>query len=153
MPPHTGVMPSLLAIQTHPKYWRNPLLWMPQRWISSPSASGSSISSSDITTQLQHEQIVIPTEGTYFPWSAGPQNCPGLKFAQVEFVAVLAYLIRNHRMEIVHRPNESSAQAKERVLATTEDCDVGLLLRMRNADKIRLICKPIYATSELNECR
>ena len=142
MPPHTGVMPSLLAVQTHPKYWRDPLLWMPQRWIST-SAPSSRISSSNITSQLQQEQVIIPLEGTYFPWSAGPQNCPGLRFAQVEFVAVLAYLIRDHRMDIVHGPNESSAQAKERVLATTEDCDVGLLLRMRNADKIRLMCKPI----------
>ena len=143
MPPHTGVMPSLLAVQTHPKYWPDPLVWMPQRWISGSSTSDSSIASSSITTQLQREELITLIEGTYFPWSAGPQNCPGAKFAQVEFVAVLAYLIRDHRIEIIHGLNESSAQAKERVLATTENCDLGLLLRMRNADNIRLMCKPL----------
>ena len=140
MPPQTGVMPSLLAIQTHPEYWTDPLLWMPSRWISGSTTSDSSIPNSNFRTQLKQEEVIIPLEGTYFPWSAGPQNCLGVKFAQVEFVAVLAYLMRDHRIEIICEPNESPVQERERVLATTEDCDVGLLLRMRNAENIRLMC-------------
>lgn len=138
IPPHTGVMPSLLTVQTHPKYWQDPLLWQPSRWISSPPAPGPSGPKLDLATRIRQEAIFTPVQSTYFPWSDGPQNCPGAKFAQVEFVAVLACLIRDHRVEVVREPNESFEKARGRALATTEDCDMELLLRMRNADKVRL---------------
>lgn len=131
-------MPSLLAVQTHPKYWKDPLLWKPSRWITSSLAPGSSRLELDVTTQLRQEALFTPVQGTYFPWSDGPQNCPGAKFSQVEFVAVLARLLRDHRVGVVRAPNESSEEARKRALATTEDCDLELLLRMRNADKVQL---------------
>ena len=97
----------------------------------------------DLATQLRQEIVFIPVQSTYFPWSDGPQNCPGAKFAQVEFVAVLACLLRNHRVGVVREPNESFEKARKRALATTEDCDMELLLRMRNADKVRLEWKRV----------
>ena len=134
-------MPSLLTVQTHPKYWHDPLLWQPTRWISSPPASQSNGSESDTATRLGQEELVTPAQSTFFPWSDGPQNCPGAKFAQVEFVAVLACLLRDHRVEVVRHLNESFAKAKERALAATEDCDMELLLRMRNTDQVQLAWK------------
>ena len=132
-------MPSLLAVQTHPKYWHDPLLWQPSRWISSTSTiPGSDGSRLDLATRLRQETLFTPAQSTFFPWSDGPQNCPGLKFAQVEFVAVLASLLRDHRTEVVLEPNENPEKARKRALATAEDCDMELLLRMRNADQIRL---------------
>ena len=138
IPPHTGVMPSLLAVQTHPKYWQDPLLWQPSRWISSSLATRSDTPELDLTTRLRQEVVITPAQSTYFPWSDGPQNCPGAKFAQVEFVAVLACLLRDNRDGAVREPNENFDKARKRALATTEDCDMELLLRMRDADKIRL---------------
>lgn len=38
------------------------------------------------------EELLVPKQNTYFPWSDGPQNCPGYKFSEVEAVAVLACL-------------------------------------------------------------
>lgn len=61
----------------------------------------------------------------------------------MEFVAVLACLLRDHRVSIIHEPNESFEEAKKRALATTEDCDLELLLRMRDADKVRLAWKRV----------
>lgn len=84
---------------------------------------------------------MTPLQSTYFPWSDGPQNCPGAKFAQVESVAVLACLLWDHRVVIVPEPGESLEKAINKALATTEDCDMELLLRMRNADNVRLACK------------
>lgn len=141
IPPHTGVMPSLLAVQTHPKYWLDSLVWQPSRWISTPSAPGSPGPLPDLATRLRQETVETPVQSTYFPWSDGPQNCPGAKFAQVEFVAVVACLMRDHRVGVVREPNESFEEARQRALAATEDCDVGLLLRMCNADKVRLAWK------------
>ena len=91
-------------------------------------------------TQVDKEYLITPKQSTYFPWSDGPQNCPGAKFAQVEFVAVLACILLHCRLGIVKKPGENSAAAKARVLAATQDCNMELLLRMRDSDKIRLTC-------------
>lgn len=139
IPPHTGVMPSLLAVQTHPQYWQDPLMWQPSRWIiSSPTLE----SKTEPPTRLGQETLFIPRQSTFFPWSDGPQNCPGIKFAQVEFVAVLACLLRDHRVSILRdSAGESFEGARVRALAAVEDCDLELLLRMRDADQVRLVWK------------
>lgn len=129
-------MTSLLAIHTHPKYWSlDPLVWRPSRWISS---SGNGDVTKPITNRLEDEELLVPIKGTYFPWSDGPQNCPGKKFAQVEFVAVLARLFRDHRVQVVLNKGENFQGARERVLAVAENSEQGLLLRMRDADSVRL---------------
>ena len=131
-------MPSLLAIQTHPSNWEDPLVWKPSRWISSTSSAASDNPQSGPTGQVGQETLVTPAQSTFFPWSDGPQNCPGAKFAQVEFVAVLACLLQNHRVGVAREPGEDAEKAKKRALAATEDCDLQLLLRMRDADSVRL---------------
>ncbi len=143
IPPHTGISPSLLAVQTHPKYWSDPLLWQPSRWISPSPTEVPLDANLDLGTRLAQEMFVQPKQSTFFPWSDGPQNCPGEKFAQVEFVAVIACLLRDHRMSIVREPGESFTAARNRALATTEDCDMQLLLRMRHVDQVRLECKAV----------
>ena len=140
IPPNTGVLPSLLAIQMHPKYWNDPNSWNPSRWISQPT---SSTTKSNSNTLLSQETIVNPAPGTYFPWSDGPQNCPGTKLSQVEFVAVIVCLLQNHRVNIIREPNETSEEATKRALAVTQDRDVQLLLRMVDPDKLRLEWKTI----------
>lgn len=137
IPPRVGVTSSILGIQMHPKYWENPLHWDPSRWItSSPDPNVQA-------GQLNAEKIITPARSTFFPWSDGPQNCPGQKFSQVEFVAVLAILLRNHRVSIIQNDGESFERARERALAVTQDCDMELLLRMRNADKVRLAWRKV----------
>lgn len=140
IPPQTGVMPSLLAVHTLPQYWQDPLHWRPSRWILSSTPPPEPHLP---TTGLHSEGILTPAQSTYFPWSDGPQNCPGAKFAQVEFVAVLACILRKHRMGVVGEPNESAERAKQRALDTTQDCNMELLLRMRDADSVRLYCRGV----------
>lgn len=141
IPPNTGVMPSLLSVQTHPRYWKEPLVWKPSRWISSPAAP-----TSEIPARLQREVVHTPAKCTYFPWSNGPQNCPGAKFSQVEFVAVLACLLRDHRVDAIQNPGESFEQTRKRILATAEDVDMEMLLRMKDADRVPLVCKRVSQT-------
>lgn len=138
IPPNTGVMPSLLSVQTHPRYWKDPLVWKPSRWISGPPAP-----TSEITARFQREVVYTPAKCTYFPWSDGPQNCPGAKFSQVEFVAVLACLLRDHRVNAIQNPGESFEQTRKRILATAEDVDMEMLLRMKDADRVPLVCKRV----------
>jgi cytochrome P450 len=124
IPANTNTSPSLLAVHTHPQYWPDPLVWKPSRWIASANKG--------------QESLVTPARSTYFPWSDGPQNCPGRKFSEVEFVAVLAALMREHVLQIVSEGVESEEQARLRALGVVSDCDMQLLLRMRDADRLKL---------------
>lgn len=81
---------------------------------------------------------MVPSKHTYFPWSDGPQNCPGKKFSEVEFVAILAYLFREHTLAVIPNESESSEAAMQRLLSTIDDVNMELLLRMKDADRIKL---------------
>ncbi|KAL1607621.1 hypothetical protein SLS60_002555 [Paraconiothyrium brasiliense] len=127
IPPHTGVQPNIIATQTHPNYWPSPLVWNPSRWI---------ITSSNGPT---HEEMYVPPRDTFFPWSDGPQNCLGVKFSQVEFVAVLVGLLRENRLAVVkQRASETDSEATARVWKVANDCDAQMLLRMKNPDRVKL---------------
>ena len=127
------VIPSLLAVQTHPRYWEpEPLAWRPYRWIQPPASHTQG-------SKVAQEQLLDPIKGTYFPWSEGSQHCPGKSFAKAEFVAVIACLFPAHRVRAHLLDGETPQQAKERLVAVAEDSEVALLLRMRHADDVRLV--------------
>ena len=133
------IVPSLLAVQTHPKHWgADALAWRPRRWI----APNGPAEKPATPASLDREEFFAPAKGTYLPWSEGLQNCPGKKFAQVEFVAVMACLFQQHRVSLVREKGEDAEAARRRILARCEDSEHGLLLRMRDADSIRLMWTP-----------
>ena len=134
IPPNFNLILCNLSLQTHPKYWEDPLTWKPQRWITSGQLPS-------LSEQLQQETLITPYRNTYFPWSDGPQNCPGYKFAQVEFVAVMACLLKDHRIGVAQEPGEKFEQAQKRIFETTEDASTVMLLQMRNPSKVHLVCK------------
>ncbi len=135
IPPFSGVNTSVLASHTHPDHWADPLLWKPSRWIT-PAPDNEEM-----------ESEMRPPRGVFYPWSDGPQICLGVKFSQVEFVAVIACLLHSHRLSVV--PDESKPksgdQVTKRVLGVTEDCDLQILLRMKNPERIRLQCHTVEA--------
>ncbi|KAL8843793.1 MAG: hypothetical protein Q9176_001755 [Flavoplaca citrina] len=138
IPPNTLVVPGLQALHTHPRYWGpDSLTWRPSRWIipsPSPPANPS------LHTTLLTEKLLTPQKGTFIAWSEGLQNCPGKKFAQVEFVATMARLFRDHRAEAVPDSGlgESLEEARERVMGVVRDSDVELLLKMRETGGVRI---------------
>ncbi|KAJ8130037.1 hypothetical protein O1611_g3593 [Lasiodiplodia mahajangana] len=135
IPPGVGTILYVRAIQSHPDHWPDPHTWKPSRWIS----QGTSVSPG---AELRlNEQLLVPKENTFFPWSDGPQNCPGKKFAEVEAVAVLACLFKQNRLFVKKEAHESNEAAQKRALACTHDVDMELLLRMTNADQVTLIYK------------
>lgn len=133
----TTVVPSLLSMHTHPKYWNpDPLVWRPSRWILS---SGNHSSNANLAALLEREELFVPAKGIYFPWSDGVQNCPRKKFSQVEFVAVIACLLQAHRTRLFGTVTEDLEASRKRILAVCEDSEHRLLLRIRNKDSVRLI--------------
>lgn len=90
----------------------------------------------DIATLLSNERLFVPKKGTFFAWSEGARNCPGKKFAQVEFVATMAALFRDFRVQPITREGETLDKARQRVLEVVRDSNVELLLQMRDPDSV-----------------
>lgn len=137
------VVPGVLALHTHPQYWGpDALSWRPSSWIiPTPATINASpspgLDDSDFSP-LDHESIITPQKGSYIAWSGGPRVCPGKKLSQVEVLAVLVRLFRNHVVRPVQMPGDDAARAQRRVLEVVEDSQVHLLLRMNDPSRVAL---------------
>jgi cytochrome P450 len=67
------------------------------------------------------ENLVVPEGTPYMPWLFGPRVCPGKKFSQVEFIAVVAHIISEYRVEMQRHDGESEAVAKSRLMGALDD--------------------------------
>lgn len=117
VPAGTNVHLSMSALHTHPQYWGGDgLKWNPQRFISIPQAGTQSHA-------LEDEAIAPDTSANFLPWAYGQRICPGKKFSQVELVAALAMMFRDHRVNPQPRSGESIEDARSRVFATGLEVD------------------------------
>ena len=97
----------------------DPTVFRPSRWI---DASGD---------------LIIPEKGTFIPWSGGPRICPGMKMAQVEFVATLATLFRSAKCEFIGGGDD--AKENTRVFEVLlKDSFLKLSLQMKEPGKVQL---------------
>lgn len=128
VPPNTMVIPSYAAVHTEPKYWgSDSLTWRPSRWVQAAGAPGM-------------EELITPQKGTFLGWSEGARDCPARKFSQVEFVAAVATLLRDWRVDPVPLDGgESLDHARRRVLDLIEkDSGPVLLLQMLHPERASL---------------
>ena len=54
------------------------------------------------------------------PWIFGPRVCPGKKFSQVEFVAIVAHIMSEYRVEMLRADGESEEGARSRLMGVLE---------------------------------
>lgn len=135
IPPETLVIPNVLASQTLPEFWgRDSLEWNPKRWMGTGDAADLS------KAREMGEEARAPSakDFTYFPWSGGARVCPGKKFSQVEFVAVISTLLRRFKIEVVPLDGETEEQARVRCLDTVKDSDVPFILTMKRPESVSL---------------
>lgn len=128
LPPNTMVIPSYSAVHTEPAIWgTDSLVWRPSRWIKPGGKPGE-------------EELIEPLDGSFLGWSEGSRNCPAKKFSQVEFVAAVATLLRDWRVDPVPTDaGESLDDARKRVLNLIEtDCGAVLLLQMLHPERATL---------------
>lgn len=100
--PETIVGTNFYAGHLSPRWGPDAATFNPKRFIST-SASGE-------------ETFAVPEGVLYMPWGFGPRVCPGKKFSQVEFVAVLAHVLSEYRVEVLTRDGESEAAARDRMM-------------------------------------
>ena len=132
MPPKTAVVVNIGATQSNPSIWGDDAeFWRPTRWI---SPSGDSDEGGFLSG---------PSKDGFFAWSSGPRVCPGLKFSQVEFVAVMARLFLNHRVEPVLEHAESIDDARRRVAGIVQDSHMLATLQIRRPERLKVKWVPI----------
>lgn len=131
LPPNTMMCLAYSSLQSDPRWWGDDSLeWKPSRFITSSSES---------TSVFDDETFNPPQRGTFVGWSEGARDCPGRKFSQVEFVATIASLFRDSRVDPVCFDGETIADARNRVLHLIKtDSAMVLLLQMLHPERAPL---------------
>lgn len=153
IPPNSYVVINFMHLHCSLELWgKYALEFQPSRWIASPDSKRNSAGSGYSTD----EKLERPPPGAFFPWATGPRNCPGMKFAQVEFVSVIASLLAESRVEAALPPalrhqaelkgmgeTEVTALARERLISVVEDSDVRVTTTMLRPDEVWLRWKKV----------
>lgn len=116
LPAGCGVIVNITALHYNTKYWPQPGVLEPQRWLSSspntydPTSAKRGGHEDDLV-----EQHTIPgqNKGTFFTFSEGPRACMGKRFATTEFIAFFACLLKNYRIQL---GPEASAEEVDRTM-------------------------------------
>ena len=145
IPPHSLISLNLAGIHVDGNIWGDDALeFNPRRWIHVNTASTSCALDKTAAETLQPPLIpstsrhASNTECAFFAWSAGPRLCPGKKFSQVEWVAVIVTLLRRHRVRVAKEKGESEREARERAKGVIQDLKLVLTPKMRSPDSVQL---------------
>lgn len=82
VPKDLSVMVPIWQIHRDPELWPDPLTFDPERFSADNKASST-----------RHPMA-------YIPFGAGPRNCPGMRFAQLEAKLTIARMIKKFRLEV-----------------------------------------------------
>jgi cytochrome P450 len=135
IPASSYVAVNFQGVHTSPEYWgENSLEWKPQRWVT------ASINEKNSNTFGEH--LGGPPKGAAFvAWALGPRECPGKKFSKVEFVALIAYLLKNFEIKPAVRDGETEQEAARRLYGVVHDCQMTLAPRFRRPDDAGIVLK------------
>lgn len=75
----------------------------------------------------------------FLPWSRGPRQCPGMKLAQIEFVAAVAAVFGRARVECARRGDETAAAARERTRKVVRDSAPLLAMQVNRPKDVVLV--------------
>uniref|UniRef100_A0A1A9UU75 Cytochrome P450 n=1 Tax=Glossina austeni TaxID=7395 RepID=A0A1A9UU75_GLOAU len=106
LPPNTQIVIPLHAVARDPKYFTNPDDFLPERFL------------------LENTTKMHPF--AFVPFSAGPRNCVGQKFAMLEMKMIVGKVLRDYEI-LPLGPN--IAPIVTLILRSTTGCNVGLRQR------------------------
>ncbi|XP_015606168.1 cytochrome P450 4C1 [Cephus cinctus] len=87
LPAGTSVHIHTFDLHRDPNFWPDPLVFDPDRFLP--------------------EKIQGRHPFCYLPFSGGPRNCIGQKFAMLELKAIIGLLLHNFYLEAIDRPSET----------------------------------------------
>ncbi|KAK6207385.1 hypothetical protein LQW54_007214 [Pestalotiopsis sp. IQ-011] len=141
LPPNTMMCLAYSSLQTDPRWWgSDSLTWRPSRHIKSAASESNSNTSASTGQTLDEEEFMKPRRGAFVGWSEGARDCPGRKFSQVEFVATIASIFRDWRVDPVTFDGETVEAARQRVAHQIDtDSAMVLLIQMLHPEKSPLV--------------
>ncbi|KAL7628398.1 hypothetical protein AAE478_002600 [Parahypoxylon ruwenzoriense] len=158
IPAGTLIVPSYIYVQKHPRFWGpDAREWRPERWIGESGARHAGrppvvdqhdglgrVAGGDGDGGGGEVLLSPPSRGNFLGWSEGARDCPGKRFSQVEWVAILAALFRDWQVQPRLRENETLAEARGRVADFIyRNTDYGgLLLQLMHPERLPLVWSP-----------
>ncbi|KAI4265812.1 MAG: hypothetical protein L6R38_009161 [Xanthoria sp. 2 TBL-2021] len=135
LPPSTFVNLNVQALHTDPKTWSSDSLsWRPSRWFTDSSRGTPS------EKKTESQTFISLPKGSFIPWADGPRVCPGQKFAQVEFVAVVATLLGEYRVKPVLETGQTEEDGRKALLEMVDDSAIfAITLQMNQPRKVALV--------------
>ena len=110
VPPETYVSGHFFHVHLNHKAWgMDASSFNPKRFIWRDIATGEEILAGP------------PKDAGYLPWLTGPRTCPGKKFSQIEFVAVIGSLLSGYEVEPLAKAGQSPALAREKLVEVTNE--------------------------------
>ncbi|KAL6043315.1 Cytochrome P-450 like protein [Balamuthia mandrillaris] len=113
VPKETTIMISVLALHRNDKYWPDPDLFKPERFLKSEECGNS----------------VNPY--AFAPFSLGRRSCIGMKFAEVEAVLLLANVVKSFSLHVPPGTNPATLLEMTDLMTVTPKNGTKLLLRKR----------------------
>lgn len=142
IPEDTEIHMPNFSVHLLPEYWgADSQEFRPSRWIASSrnalQSSGTTAETYDSGKIFELEEIAPPpiAKESFFPWSLGARNCPGKKFSQVEFVAVISYILYSYRVEAIALEGQTQADTRRRIWDWARDSKAEITLNFRDPKK------------------
>lgn len=129
LPAQCRVYLNVNAVHYNERYWSEPSKIKPERWMNentkgAAGSSGKKVVAADRTRQVK---------GTLMTFSGGARACLGRKFAQAEYVSLLATLLSEYRVVLGEGMKRDVVKREIDTLASG-----GITLSPRNYVKISL---------------
>ncbi|KAL5000108.1 cytochrome P450 [Aspergillus recurvatus] len=137
LPPNVRVNLNANALHYSEKYWGpeadsfNPCRWDKRNTDSFLARNTSTEGLSG--PGLEASNIHKPVRGAFIPFSDGSRACMGRKFAQVEFIAILAVIFHQYRVTPVRVEGETEEDARKRVEKALRESSTSLTLALGGA--------------------
>ncbi|KAL4746662.1 hypothetical protein BDW72DRAFT_207140 [Aspergillus terricola var. indicus] len=103
LPAGTQTIVNNTGVHYNDKYWPSPHIIEPRRWLTgNPNAYDPQAPTGDQLHEIQQGKFPLPNHrrGTFMTFNEGPRACLGRRFAQIEFIAFFARLLRDHRLRL-----------------------------------------------------
>lgn len=108
--PDTLITALFSAMHASPRWGADVHVFNPRRFVATdPNAAAGG---------QQAEGLTMPSDtdnAMFLAWVFGPRVCPGKKFSQVEFVAVVAQILSQYRIEVLIKEGQTAEEAKRQL--------------------------------------